>query len=105
MFDSICGIFPLFPIFRKQVFTLKAIYDIWNSMINVISRKDIDNFFVHHVLHSLSIAKVISLPGTTNPRCRYGRRISRTFGHDVFPVLTSVFSIQLKKNKSCFIRC
>jgi 16S rRNA (guanine527-N7)-methyltransferase len=35
-------------------------------MINVISRKDMDNFFVHHVLHSLSIAKVISfLPGTT----------------------------------------
>jgi 16S rRNA (guanine527-N7)-methyltransferase len=42
------------------------IYDRWNSMINVISRKDMDNFFVHHVLHSLSIAKVISfLPGTT----------------------------------------
>jgi len=35
-------------------------------MINVISRKDMDNFFVHHVLHSLSIARVISfLPGTT----------------------------------------
>jgi 16S rRNA (guanine527-N7)-methyltransferase len=34
-------------------------------MINVISRKDMDNFHVHHVLHSLSIAKVISfLPGT-----------------------------------------
>jgi 16S rRNA (guanine527-N7)-methyltransferase len=34
-------------------------------MINVISRKDMDNFFVHHVLHSLSIAKVINfLPGT-----------------------------------------
>jgi 16S rRNA (guanine527-N7)-methyltransferase len=35
-------------------------------MINVISRKDMDNFFVHHVLHSLSIAKVINfLPGTS----------------------------------------
>jgi 16S rRNA (guanine527-N7)-methyltransferase len=34
-------------------------------MINVISRKDMDNFFVHHVLHSLSIAKVIDfLPGS-----------------------------------------
>jgi 16S rRNA (guanine527-N7)-methyltransferase len=44
---------------------LKVIYDRWNSMINVISRKDMDNFFVHHVLHSLSIAKVINfLPGT-----------------------------------------
>jgi 16S rRNA (guanine527-N7)-methyltransferase len=35
-------------------------------MINVISRKDMDNFFIHHVLHSLSLAKVIDfLPGTT----------------------------------------
>lgn len=35
-------------------------------MINVISRKDMDNFFIHHVLHSLSIAKIIIfLPGTT----------------------------------------
>jgi 16S rRNA (guanine527-N7)-methyltransferase len=34
-------------------------------MINVISRKDMDNFLIHHVLHSLSIAKVINfLPGT-----------------------------------------
>jgi 16S rRNA (guanine527-N7)-methyltransferase len=34
-------------------------------MINVISRKDMDNFYIHHVLHSLSIARVISfLPGT-----------------------------------------
>lgn len=41
---------------------LKQIYDNWNSMINVISRKDMDNFFVHHVLHSLSIAKVFRFP-------------------------------------------
>jgi len=35
-------------------------------MINVISRKDMDNFFVHHVLHSMAIAKVINfLPGTS----------------------------------------
>jgi 16S rRNA (guanine527-N7)-methyltransferase len=45
---------------------LKGIYDRWNSMINLISRKDMDNFYIHHVLHSLSIAKVIDfLPGTT----------------------------------------
>jgi 16S rRNA (guanine527-N7)-methyltransferase len=44
---------------------LKSIYDRWNNMINVISRKDMDNFFIHHVLHSLSIAKIIDfLPGT-----------------------------------------
>ena len=32
----------------------------WNSKINVISRKDMDNFYIRHVLHSLSIAKIIS---------------------------------------------
>ena len=37
--------------------SLKAIYDEWNARINVISRKDMDNFYLHHVLHSLSIAK------------------------------------------------
>ncbi len=34
-------------------------------MINVISRKDMDNFYIHHVLHSLSIAKVISFSADT----------------------------------------
>jgi 16S rRNA (guanine527-N7)-methyltransferase len=50
---------------RIKLFRLKSIYERWNSIINVISRKDMDNFFVHHVLHSLAIAKVISfIPGT-----------------------------------------
>jgi 16S rRNA (guanine527-N7)-methyltransferase len=45
---------------------LKDIYSHWNSMINVISRKDIDNFYTHHVLHSLAIAKLIDfVPETT----------------------------------------
>ena len=39
---------------------LKAIYSEWNSRINVISRKDFDNFYLHHVLHSMAIAKIIS---------------------------------------------
>ena len=39
---------------------LKDIYLDWNSKINVISRKDIGNFDTHHLLHSLSLAKVIS---------------------------------------------
>jgi 16S rRNA (guanine527-N7)-methyltransferase len=43
---------------KEKLSDLKPIYDRWNAMINVISRKDMDNFFVHHVLHSLSIAKV-----------------------------------------------
>lgn len=45
---------------------LSDLYKEWNDRINVISRKDMDHFFVHHLLHSLSIARVISFaPGTT----------------------------------------
>lgn len=66
MSDSIFRYFPLLSDdHRAKLSELKVIYDRWNRLINVISRKDMDNFFVHHVLHSLSIAKVIDfLPGT-----------------------------------------
>lgn len=37
--------------------SLKPVYEAWNARINVISRKDMDNFYLHHVLHSLAIAK------------------------------------------------
>lgn len=40
----------------EQLFMLQDLYSHWNEKINVISRKDIDNFYVHHVLHSLAIA-------------------------------------------------
>ncbi len=40
----------------KQFGMLKALYADWNNKINVISRKDMDNFYLHHVLHSLAIA-------------------------------------------------
>jgi len=41
------------------------IYQHWNSQINVISRKDMDSFFIHHVLHALSIARIHDFqPGT-----------------------------------------
>ena len=40
----------------NQFVSLKDLYIEWNQKINVISRKDLDNFYVHHVLHSLSIA-------------------------------------------------
>lgn len=40
----------------QQLAALKDLYAQWNQKINVISRKDIDNFYMHHVLHSLSIA-------------------------------------------------
>ena len=44
---------------------LEELYRYWNERINVISRKDIDHLFIHHILHSLSIAKFISFkPGT-----------------------------------------
>ena len=39
---------------------LGAVYQDWNQKINVISRKDIENIYINHVLHSLGIAKVIS---------------------------------------------
>jgi 16S rRNA (guanine527-N7)-methyltransferase len=51
---------------KNQFAQLQALYTDWNEKINVISRKDIDNLYVNHVLHSLGIAKVISLkPGTS----------------------------------------
>ncbi|OOG78554.1 16S rRNA (guanine(527)-N(7))-methyltransferase RsmG [Algoriphagus sp. A40] len=44
---------------------LQELFEDWNSKINVISRKDMDQFYVHHVLHSLGIAKVMEFaPGT-----------------------------------------
>ncbi len=44
------------PAQERQLFLLKDLYVEWNEKINVISRKDIDNFYLHHVLHSLAIA-------------------------------------------------
>lgn len=44
---------------RTQFAKLKELYEEWNSKINVISRKDMDNFYEHHVLHSLAIAHEI----------------------------------------------
>ncbi len=44
---------------------LEVLYREWNSRINVISRKDIDNFVLHHLVHSLSISKFVTFrPGT-----------------------------------------
>ncbi|MBR4843228.1 MAG: 16S rRNA (guanine(527)-N(7))-methyltransferase RsmG [Bacteroidaceae bacterium] len=43
----------------EQLEALGPLYTDWNNKINVISRKDIDNLYEHHVLHSLAIAKVI----------------------------------------------
>ena len=45
---------------REQFAALLPLYEEWNAQINVISRKDMEHFYEHHVLHSLAIAKVIS---------------------------------------------
>ena len=51
---------------QRQFDALDALYRDWNAKINVISRKDIDNLYEHHVLHSLAIAELIRFkPGTT----------------------------------------
>jgi 16S rRNA (guanine527-N7)-methyltransferase len=50
---------------RERFAALDALYRDWNSKINVISRKDIDNLYEHHILHSLGIAKLIAFkPGS-----------------------------------------
>lgn len=63
-------ILKYFPsISSTQTTQFEALYDLyldWNSKINVISRKDIENLYVHHVLHSLAIAEIIKFqPGST----------------------------------------
>ena len=50
---------------KQQFEALDALYHDWNNKINVISRKDIENLYEHHVLHSLAIAELIRFkPGT-----------------------------------------
>ena len=58
--DLILKYFPNLTERQKEQFAaLPDIYNDWNSKINVISRKDMNNFVEHHVLHSLAIAKVV----------------------------------------------
>ena len=49
----------------KQFSQLQDLYNEWNSQINVISRKDMENLYLKHVLHSLAIAKVVSFTDGT----------------------------------------
>jgi 16S rRNA (guanine527-N7)-methyltransferase len=64
--ETILRYFPELTDTQKD--QLSALYDLyadWNQKINVISRKDIENLYEHHVLHSLSIAKAIHFrPGS-----------------------------------------
>ena len=58
--------FPNLTELQKQQFSqLGELYLDWNQKINVISRKDMENFYLHHVLHSLSIAKVVEFKAFT----------------------------------------
>ncbi len=64
--DCILKYFPNIDATQKERFAkLQSLYADWNEKINVISRKDIDNLYVNHVLHSLAIAKVVSFADGT----------------------------------------
>lgn len=65
--DCITRYFPtLSPTQQRQFQQLGELYPEWNSKINVVSRRDIDNLYEHHVLHSLAIARFITpVDGTT----------------------------------------
>lgn len=65
--EQILHYFPTLTEKQKEQFAaLDALYRDWNGKINVISRKDIDNLYEHHILHSLGIAKVIRFrPGSS----------------------------------------
>lgn len=67
MIEQIERYFPALTDRQKSQYA--ALYDLyadWNAKINVISRKDIENLYEHHVLHSLAIAKILRfVPGTS----------------------------------------
>ena len=65
--DIIKKYFPNITELQAEQFAqLEALYNEWNAKINVISRKDIQNLYEHHVLHSLGIAKIINFRSGTN---------------------------------------
>lgn len=67
MIEIIKKYFPQLSAKQIEQFTaLNALYHDWNAKINVISRKDIDNLYEHHVLHSLAIAQRINFREGTN---------------------------------------
>ena len=65
--QSILKYFPNLTERQKEQFAaLNELYHDWNQKINVISRKDIDNLYEHHILHSLAIAKAIRFMAGSN---------------------------------------
>ena len=64
--DSIKEYFPNLTTEQyEKLGKLEELYTFWNEQINVISRKDVDNFYERHVLHSLAIAKIIEFKPNT----------------------------------------
>jgi 16S rRNA (guanine527-N7)-methyltransferase len=65
--ESIARYFPDLSLRQTEQYkALGALYETWNARINVISRKDIENLYEHHVLHSLGIARFLPFkPGST----------------------------------------
>ena len=64
--EQILKYFPNLSVEQQQQFAaLDALYRDWNAKINVISRKDIDNLYEHHVLHSMAIAKAVHFRADT----------------------------------------
>ena len=67
MTEIIKKYFPhLTPRQEEQIAALDVLYHDWNAKINVVSRKDIDNLYEHHILHSLAIARRIRFREGTN---------------------------------------
>lgn len=65
--DEILKLFPSLTTTQIEQFgRMGELYRFWNERINVVSRKDIDNIYLHHVLHSLTIARFLGslMPGT-----------------------------------------
>lgn len=63
MTERLTEYFPsLSPAQTESFERMEGLYRTWNDAINVISRKDMDNFAEHHLLHSLAIAKVVDFP-------------------------------------------
>ena len=59
--DEIIKAFPLLTDKQREQFAaLGPLYTDWNSKINVVSRRDIDNLYIHHILHSLAIGKFVT---------------------------------------------
>lgn len=64
--ECIIKYFPELSVAQREMFSqLDPLYREWNSKINVISRKDIDSIYLHHILHSLAISKIISFTKNT----------------------------------------